>query len=142
MTTDEVCQEDGDEDGRRLEGEFLLKGTKSSIKREKKRAEKEDKEKGRWEGRRVWLVIGLQSGSPRGLGKWPGQIAPRLREYLYIWSDRVFACPLRSCCLAPVHTQSVHLYSGYEWQSFFAKVGKISLRWIRCFELIFQRVWI
>lgn len=69
MTTDEVCQEDGNEDGRRLEGEFLLKGTKSSIKREKKTAEKEDKEKGRWEGRRVWLVIGLQSGSPRGLGK-------------------------------------------------------------------------
>lgn len=33
---------------------------------------------------RVWLVIGLQSGSPRGLTKWPGQIALRLREYLYI----------------------------------------------------------
>lgn len=40
MTTDEVCQEDGDEDGRRLEGEFLLKGTKSSIKRERKREQK------------------------------------------------------------------------------------------------------
>lgn len=32
---------------------------------------------------RVWLVIGLQSGSPSGLAKWPGQIAPCLREYLY-----------------------------------------------------------
>lgn len=43
----------------------------------------------------VWLVIGLQSGSPDGLAKWPGQIAPRLREYLYypttIESSRVFS---------------------------------------------------
>lgn len=43
MTTDEVCQEDG----RRLEGEFLLKGTRSSIKRKREQKRKIKKKGGK-----------------------------------------------------------------------------------------------
>lgn len=60
--------EGGNKDGHR--------GWKERARGREKRVEAERE--------RVWLVIGLQSGSPRRLTKWPGQIAPRLREYLYI----------------------------------------------------------
>lgn len=58
------------------------------------------------ERERVWLVIGLQSGSPRGLTKWPGQIAPRLREYLYIQRRSRTSRVFRGLSKWPSHTSS------------------------------------